>query len=110
MTKTVRKVTAVFQPQQISKLWMIRERRQGSPWAFNTNFKLRSNYVPAGWTKHQNQFAKRFSRLHYLACHSPKPIAIKWRSVYNQYMKKNFGVGGKASTRYLNKYSCHSWL
>lgn len=27
-----------------------------------------------------------FQHLHYLACHAPKPIQLKWRAVYKRFL------------------------
>lgn len=100
----------MFRPQDLSKLWRIRERRKGSPWSGNMNFRSRVEWYPAGYTPQKKIFAKRFSNLHHFACHSPMPIQKKWKKTYNTFMKIHFGDGGKGSIRYLNKYSCHAWL
>jgi hypothetical protein len=47
--------------------------------------------------------------LHYLACHSPEKIQKRWLTVYNNFHTRHFGTRN-GSMRYLNEWSCHSWL
>lgn len=95
-----------FMPQSISKRWLLKERHS----SLELNYQSRVEWYPAGWTNHKKQFAKRFSRLHHLACHSPDPVAIKWKHTYNNFMNKHFGEAGKSSTRFTNNHTCHKWL
>lgn len=104
-------MSMLFRPTGNLKFWRLKERRRGSPYGRGSlSFQNRVAYYPAKWTKHQIQFARRFSKLHYLACHSPEPIRLKWKHAYNNFMNAHFGQKGNASVRYLNKYSCHKWL
>jgi hypothetical protein len=73
------------------------------------NWQSRVEWYPAGFKLNRKTIFKQFGNLHYLACHSPEPVAKKWQKAYNNYYKKHFGSFG-ASVRYLNKWSCHSWL
>jgi hypothetical protein len=98
-----------FQPQNYNKKEMIKMRREGSPWVRNLHYKMRYTYEPVGWSRHQSQFARRFARLHYLACHAPEPVALKWRRAYNMFYKKYFG-SHMASVRFANNHTAHSWL
>ena len=98
-----------FRPQEISKSYIIRQRLKTGR-SDNYNWQSRVEWYPAVWSKHQQQFARRFARLHYLACHAPMPIQRRWQSAYRRFMNSHFGVSGRASMRYLNKWSAHSWL
>lgn len=103
-------MTLMFRPKDYNKLWLLRERRTGSPWATNVNFEQRSNYQPINWSSHQQQFARRFYRLHYLACHSPNKIQQKYKHVYKNFMDRHFGERGKSSIRFINAHTCHKWM
>ena len=111
MTKTlaVKTITYVFHPQDTPKRFTLKERRLAGH-SQNYNFRARIKWYPAGWKLNKQTIGNQFSRLHYLACHSPKPIAKKWSQAYNAFYKKHFGVHKGASARYLNNWSCHSWL
>lgn len=98
-----------FRPQTISKTYIMKLRRLSGR-KDSYNWQSRVEWYPAVWGKHQQQFARRFSRLHYLACHAPVATQRRWQPVYRAFMNRHFGDSGKASMRYLNKWSCHSWL
>jgi hypothetical protein len=88
---------------------VMRERRKYGSCLGNYNWQSRVEWYPAGYGFNKKIISRQFGKLHYLACHSPKPIAEKWQKAYNNFYKKHFGVY-KASVRYLNKWSCHSWM
>lgn len=98
-----------FRPQEISKTFVMRQRLKTGR-SDNYNWQSRVEWYPAGWGKHRQQFAKRFARLHYLACHAPAPIQKQWKSAYVKFMAQYFGDSGRASMRYLNTWSAHRWL
>lgn len=89
----------------------MRLRRQGygNEW-INYNFVNRVKWWPAGWKLNHQVIGGIHSRMHYLACHSPETVQKQWRAKYQTFMNKHFGDAGRASVRYLNKYSCHSWM
>lgn len=101
----------MFRPQASSKLQTIRLRRKGygNEW-INYNFINRVKWYPAGWKYNHRVIGGMHSRLHYLACHAPEPIQKRWRKTYAVFMAKHFGDAGRASMRYLNTWSCHSWM
>jgi len=101
----------MYRPQDINKLHTIKLRRKGygNEW-INYNFVGRVKWYPAGWGFNKRVIGDMHSRLHYLACHAPGPIRKKWRVTYTNFMARHFGDSGRASVRYLNKYSCHSWM
>jgi hypothetical protein len=76
----------------------------------NYNWQSRIKWYPAGYRLNRQVLFNQFSKLHYLACHAPKPITKKWCKAYNNFYKKHFGAFKGASMRYLNTWSCHSWL
>ena len=98
-----------FRPQGISKTFVMKQRLQAGR-SDNYNWQTRAKWYPAGWGFNKRVIGNHFGRLHYLACHAPEPIRKRWRKTYDNFMAKHFGTRGKASVRYLNKYSCHSWL
>lgn len=85
------------------------ERRKHGALLGSYNWQSRVDWYPAGYKLNRKTISKQFGKLHYLACHSPKPITKKWQKSYNNFYKKHFG-SFKASVRYLNKWSCHAWL
>ena len=96
-----------FRPQNISKLFIMRERRvYGGRDSYN--WQTRIEWYPVGYNVNKKTIARQFRKLHYLACHAPKPVAVKWRSAYNQFERKHFTK--TASMRYANTYSCDAWL
>lgn len=101
----------LFRPQDIKKVYTIKLRRKGygNEW-INYNFQNRAKWYPAGWGLNKRTIGSIHSRMHYLACHAPVPIQKAWRTKYDAFMTKHFGDAGRASMRYLNNWSCHSWL
>lgn len=101
----------MFRPQEKSTRTTMRLRRMGygNEW-INYNFVNRAKWFIAGWQVNQRVIGSMHSRMHYFACHAPKPIQKKWRVTYNNFMIKHFGAAGKGTMRYLNKWSCHSWM
>ena len=97
-----------FRPQDISKKFLLRSRRQG--FVKNYNWQSTVRWYPVGWTVNQQVLGNQHQRLHYLAWHAPAPIRKKWLPIYNVFCKKHFGSRKYASVRYLNNWSCHSWL
>lgn len=98
-----------FRPQQNKTLNRLRhQRRTGQTHC--SNWQTYQKWYPACWLSHQQHFANTFYRLHYLACHAPLNVQIKWRKKYLKFLKTHFGDNQRASVRYLNAWSCHSWL
>jgi hypothetical protein len=98
-----------FRPQAISKYYAIKIRLKIGR-SDGYNFQPRIEWYRAGWGINKRVLGRQFSRLHYLACHAPKPVAKQWQAAYNNFENKYFARKGKASVRYLNKYTAHSWL
>jgi hypothetical protein len=99
-----------FRPQQLSKRILIKERRYGKN--INYNFVSRDKWFPAGWGYNQKILGSIFSKLHYLACHSPEPIQKKWSKSYKNFEKAHLGdmTGRLMSIKYANNWSCGKWL
>lgn len=97
-----------FRPQDLPKSFTIKQRlKYGRTESYN--WQTRVKWYPAGWGFNKKVIGDQFGKLHYLACHAPKPIQKRWSKLYNIFYKKHFGVH-KTSVRYLNQWSCHSWL
>lgn len=98
-----------FRPQDISRGYVIKQRlRTGR--ADNYNWQSRVAWLPVGWKPNQISIARRFGHLHYLACHAPVPVQRRWQPAYKNLCRRLFADQGRASVRYLNKYTCHAWL
>jgi hypothetical protein len=89
---------------------IMRERRKYGRTLGNYNWQSRVEWYPVGFKLNRKTIFKQFGKLHYLACHSPKPITKKWQKAYDNFFKKHFGRWNGTSVRYLNKWSCHNWL
>ena len=97
-----------FRPQDISKQYVMKQRRLTGR-SESYNFQSRVDWYPVGWKLNHRTISRQFTRLHYLACHAPDPVMLKWRPVYNTFYKKYFG-SHHASMRFANKHTAHSWL
>lgn len=98
-----------FRPQDMSKVYIIKQRRLYGK-TDNYNWQTRIKWYPAGWGFNKRVLGDMHSRLHYLACHAPEPVQKQWKAKYKVFMDKHFGERGNASMRYLNKWTCHSWM
>ena len=98
-----------FRPQDIGKSYVMKQRLKYGC-TDNYNWQTRVGWYPAGYGINKRTISKQFQKLHYLACHAPEPIAKKWKSAYNQFENKHFASKGKASMRFLNKWTAHSWM
>lgn len=98
-----------FRPQDLPKRYVFKQRLlYGRSESYN--WQTHVKWYPAGWGFNKKVIGNIYSRLHYLACHAPKPIRKKWVNAYDNFQAKHFGSKGKASVRYLNTWSCHSWM
>lgn len=98
-----------FRPQDLPKSYVMKQRlKEGH--SDNYNWQSRIEWFPVGWGLNKRRLSKQFQRLHYLSCHAPEPIQKQWEKTYNLFMKKHFAIAGKASMRFLNNHTCHSWL
>lgn len=101
-----------FRPRENSVLERLRNnRRLGFRDYIGYNWQIRSNWWPAGYKLNHRTIAKQFQVLHYLACHSPKPVQRRWRKAALAFQTRYFGKSNsKASVRFLNNYTAHRWL
>ena len=98
-----------FRPQDLPKRYIIKERLKYGR-SENYNWQTRIKWYPAGWGFNKKVLGGIHGRLHYLACHAPAPIQKRWTKAYANFQKQHFGVHKFASARYLNDWSCHSWM
>jgi len=103
----LRNIVNKFRPQNISKRYIIKERLLTGH-VESYNWQSRIEWYPVGYRLNKKTISKQFSRLHYLACHAPESVNKRWKKPYDNFYKKHFGT--KASVRYLNQWSCHSWM
>jgi hypothetical protein len=100
-----------FRPQDINKRYTISLRRKSYESSFASyNWQTRVKWYPAGYKLNRRTISNQFSRLHYLGSHSPTPIQKKWQRAAKQFERRHFGDHRRASMRYLNTWSAHSWL
>lgn len=99
-----------FRPQHVNKRFHIKERRYGK--TTNYNFVTRDKWFPAGWSYNQRVLGSIFSKLHYLACHSPKTIQKRWVIAYKNFEKNHLGYCKYKfmTLRYANYWSASKWL
>jgi hypothetical protein len=98
-----------FRPQQVSKLYILRERRISGR-VSTYNWQTRINWIPAGLTYNRLSIRRRWYQLHYLGSHSPTPIMKKWKNAESLFNRNFLASRGKASVRFLNTYTAHNWL
>lgn len=99
----------MYRPQDLPKRFIIKERLKYRK-SQNYNFCNRVKWYPAGWGFNKRVIGSIHSKLHYLACHAPAPVQKKWAKAYRTFQDKHFGNIKTAGPRYLNKWSCHSWM
>jgi hypothetical protein len=98
-----------FRPQDVSRRYFMKQRLKTGR-AENYNWQTRVKWHPVGWQLNHISISRRFAQLHYLACHAPRPVQQRWQPAYKNLCRRLFADQGRASVRYLNKYTCHAWL
>lgn len=98
-----------FRPQDIGKSYVMKQRLKYGR-TDNYNWQTRIEWYPVGYSINKRTIAKQFQKLHYLACHAPKPVTMKYKLAYNQFENKYLASKGNASMRFLNTWTAHSWL
>lgn len=104
------KTTTKFRPQGNMRKAIMKNRRLTGRNEYDVSWQSRIEWYPAGFKPNHRLIFKQSSKLHYLACHAPEAITKRWKTVYNNFYKKHFGAHNNGSVRYLNTWSCHSWL
>ena len=100
-----------FRPQDNLKRWTMKLRLE-KHWAANAhnyNFQTRVRWYPVGYKLNHLTLSRIHGRLHYLAAHSPKTVATKYKVVYNRFMAKH-SPSTKASFRYMDTWGTRLWL
>jgi hypothetical protein len=103
------KIPNRFRPSSAMNTRTIMKIRRVHGCTDNYNWQGRVDWYPVGYKLNKRTISKQFGRLHYLACHSPEPVQLKWKHAYNTFHARHFG-SFNASMRYLNNWSCHAWL
>jgi len=93
-------MTSKFRPLQLAptykhKAYLKRQKHRSFNWVPYQQY-IPDNYKPRALTK-------AFKVLHYLACHSPNKLHIKYEGSYNRLVKKH--IPTKAGMDYTIKYS-----
>ena len=93
-------MTSKYRPMQLSpsykhKAFLKKQKHRSFNWV-PYQLYVPDSYRPVGLTK-------AFRVLHYLACHSPNKIRLKYQNSYNRLVKKH--VPSKAGMDYAIKYS-----
>lgn len=101
-----------FRPREISVLERLHNnRRLGFREYIAYNWQHRGpEWWPAGYQLNHKTIAKQFQVLHYLACHSPKPIQRQWRTAYRAFMNRYFAGRGDPTVRFANNHTAHKFL
>lgn len=73
------------------------------------NWVSYDRYYPDHWRVHHQTLSKIFSRLHYLARHSPESVRKRHQLAYNRFVKQHF-TRPMISMNYINTYSAESWM
>lgn len=99
-----------FRPQDINPRYRLKRRLKygrydSYNWQSRYGYK-RVNPEPIN----RETIGRIFSQLHYLACHAPKPVRMKWQRAYNNFMKRYCANGGRHSIKFANNYTALSWL
>lgn len=97
-----------FRPQDLPKSFIMKQRLKYGR-VDNYNWQSRTTWVPASFTKNRVGIFRRWQQIHHFASHTKKP-ARHWVVANEMFCKKFFGSKGKASMRYLNTWTAHSWL
>ena len=102
------KTSSRFRPQQVNKLSIIRDRRLTGR-VENYSWQTRSIWVPAGMPVNRVSIMRRWQQIHHYSRHTAWALP-NWRGANAEFNRKFLGSTGRASDRYLNTYSAHSWL
>lgn len=103
------KLAQKYRPIELNKKYRIHYRLETGR-SESYNWRSRVRWYPAGWKINNQTLGRIFGQLHYLGCHAPESVQKKWRIVYDGFQAKHFATKGKASVRYLNKYTIYRWL
>lgn len=97
-----------FRPQSLPTRFLVKERLQTGR-TNNYNWQSRVTWIPAGLTKNRIGILRRWQQIHHHACHTEKPRQY-WVAANKMFEQRFLASRGKASMRFLNTYTAHSWL
>jgi len=98
-----------FRPIALSQLYRLRSHRRGV-YTGQLHWQSRIQWYRANLQSNHKSIIRIFARLHYLACHAPGPVRRRWSPVYDHWQRQHLASAGRASSRYLENYTCHAWL
>ena len=73
------------------------------------NWVETNEWYPAHYQVNHRTISRQFYRLHYLACHAPRPVRQRWWHQYRRRSQQLFGTHAM-SVHYSNTWSAGSWL
>lgn len=97
-----------FRPQKLPLRFIVRERLQTGR-VNNYNWQFRTTWVRSGLTKNRIGILRRWQQIHHYSSHAYN-ILPHWNIAEIMFNKNFLAEGGKASTRFLNNHTAHSWL
>lgn len=95
----------VFLPPNTKAVYVIKQRLAGNKLS-GLSFSKRHRW-PDSVPLNQTVLSRIHARLHYLACHSPNAVSVKWVPVYRNFQRKHEG-GANMPGRY--QFSAREWL
>lgn len=100
--------TTVFRPQEFKRATSKALSKNNKH--VDYNFRNRTNFKFKEFKLNHYVIFRIFQRLHYLACHSPEPVRLKYKHAYDSFHKKYFGDTNRTSVRFANTHTAHRWL
>jgi hypothetical protein len=97
-----------FRPPAIPKALIFKQRLAYGR-SDNYNWQSRVKWIPAGYKINRQGILRRWQEIHHYAIHAPWCLS-HYKTAQKMFHQKFLGSTGKASVRYLNTYSAHSWL
>lgn len=97
-----------FRPQSVPKAYIFKQRLYYGR-ADNYNWQTRVRWFPAKMTKNKIGILRRWQQIHHYASHTDRP-ALHWRRANHMFNEKFLANQGRASMRFLNRYTAHKWL
>jgi len=97
-----------FRPQSIPKAVIMKQRLHYGR-ADNYNWQTRVRWFPAAMTRNKIGILRRWQQIHHYAGHTDRP-ARHWLTANRMFNEKFLAHRGRASVRFLNTRTAHSWL
>lgn len=102
-------ISEKFRPMALSARYRLQSHRRGV-YTGQFNWQSRVQWYRANLQANHKSIIRTFARLHYLACHAPDAVRRRWSPVYDRWQRQHLASAGRASSRYLENYTCHAWL